>query len=318
MTQMLNPPQISIVVPAFNAEAYLVWTLDSVLAQTAACWKLVVVDDGSSDATAAIAGRYAAQDPRIRLVSQANAGVSAARNFGFTLTGDTPFVIFLDADDVWEPSALAVLWDTLHAHPEAPAAYGLARYIGKHGELIEPGVCEGHQRFRLGLEHGRVVVWPPERPTTFAVEAVMERVMTCGTVLIRRQALAGAGGFDESLKMWEDWDFWLRLSRGGGLVFTDTLVLGYRRHDSNVSSQRDLLEAGEWQVRRKLLETVKDDPDALRIAYQGLAYRHRCAVSHRLNSAKQRCRDRRPASAIQEVAAAGKHILAWRHLLKSA
>ena len=79
-----------------------------------------------------------------------------------------------------------------------------------------------------------------------------------------------------------------------------------------------MLEAGEWRVRRKLLETVKDDPDALRIAYQGLAYRHRCAASHRLHSATQCCRERRPASAIQEIAAAGKHFLAWRHLLKSA
>ena len=84
---------------------------------------------------------------------------------------------------------------TLNAHPEAPAAYGLARYIGKQGELIDLGVCEGHQRFRLGLEHGRVIVWPRDRPTTFAVEAVMERVMTCGTVLMRRAAWAEAGGF---------------------------------------------------------------------------------------------------------------------------
>ena len=300
--------QISIIVPAYNAEKYLATTLDSVLAQTFSAWELLIINDGSVDGTAAIAGGYAASDPRVRLISQTNSGVSAARNYGFHLScASTEFVIFLDADDVWEPGALALLLAVLNAHPEAPAAYGLARYVGKAGEPIEPGVCEGHQQFRLGLEHGRVIVWPPDRPTTFAVEAVMERVMTCGTVLIRRSAFQKAGLFDPNLRMWEDWDYWLRLSRVGGLIFTDTLVLGYRRHDTNVSGRRDLLEAGEWEVRHRLLRLVRDDPVSLPIARQGLAYRHRCAVSHRLRSAKTLCRKMRLKAAAQEAVRAGKH-----------
>ena len=304
----INPPQISIVIPAFNAETYFASTLDSVLVQTVTAWELVIVDDGSSDRTAQIAAHYAARDPRIRLVSQANQGVSAARNFGFSISSPAAeFLIFLDADDVWEPHALALLCQTLSAHPEAPAAYGLARYIGKNGEPIEPDICEGHQQFRLGLENGRVIVWPPERPTTFAVEAVMERVMTCGTVLMRREAFSNAGQFDPDLRMWEDWDFWLRLTRLGGLIFADTLILGYRRHDANVSGQRDLLETGEWRVRRRLLERVQDDPQHLALAYLGLAYRHRCAAAHRLHSAKAHCLARRPAAALQDAAAAVRH-----------
>ena len=306
------PPQISIVIPAFNAETYLRQTLDSVRAQTVADWELCIVNDGSADGTAEIAGQYAAGDPRICLVSQPNAGVSAARNLGAGRI-HAPLLIFLDADDVWEPDALATLRRTLDAHPKAPAAYGLARYIGKDGEPIEPGVCEGHQRFRLGLEHGRVIVWPAHRPTTFAVEAVIERVMTCGTVLMRRAAWTQAGEFDVCLRMWEDWDFWLRLSRLGGLVFTDTLVLGYRRHDANVSEQRDLLESGEWRVREKLLETVNDPAD-LKIARQGLRYRHRCAVQHRVQAAKVCVREQRPAAALREMAAAADHLAAFLRL----
>ncbi|MGI4792365.1 MAG: glycosyltransferase family 2 protein [Janthinobacterium lividum] len=312
------PPQISIVIPAYNAEAYLAWTLDSVLAQTVTAWELLIVDDGSADRTAAIAEFYARQDPRICLISQANAGVSAARNFGFDRSDpSTEFLIFLDADDVWEPSALAVLLETLGDHPEAPAAYGLARYIGKAGEPIELGICEGHQQFRIGLENGRVIVWPPERPTTFAVEAVMERVMTSGTVLIRRLAFQSAGLFDVHLRMWEDWDFWLRLSRVGGLIFRNTLVLGYRRHDTNISGQLDLLEAGEWRVRYQLLESVKDDPFYLQIAFQALAYRHRCAVGHRLQSAKSRCLSRHLSAAVSEIAGAGKHLIQFLYLRRA-
>ena len=308
-------PQISIIIPACNAEPYLAWTLDSVLAQTFASWELLVVNDGSADGTAKIAERYAHSDPRICLLSQPNSGVSAARNAGFAQASRrAEFLIFLDADDVWKPGALAVLLETLNAHPEAPAAYGLARYIGKNGEPIEPGVCEGHQRFRLGLENDRVVVWPPDRPTTFAVEAVMERVMTCGTMLIRRRAFQRAGLFDPDLRMWEDWDYWLRLSRVGGLIFTDTLVLGYRRHDTNVSGQRGLLEAGEWQVRHKLLASVRDHPAHLQVARQGLVYRHRCAVSHRLRSAKSHVSEKRPAAAVREIAAAGTHLVSFLRL----
>lgn len=305
-------PQISIVVPAFNAEAYLEHTLDSVLAQSVTEWELWIVNDGSTDRTAEIAGRYAAQDSRLCLVSQPNFGVSAARNLGAAQT-HAPLLIFLDADDVWEPDALLTLRRTLDAHLEAPAVYGLARYIGKQGEPIDRGVCEGHQRFRLGLEHGRVIVWPEDRPTTFAVEAVMERVMTCGTVLMRRAAWTQAGEFDISLRMWEDWDFWLRLSRLGGLIFTDTLVLGYRRHDTNVSGQRDLLESGEWRVREKLLASVKD-PAHLEIARQGLRYRHRCAVSHRAQAAKLHFQEKQPSAALRELAAAGKHMAAFLRL----
>ena len=309
-------PSISIVVPACNAETYLRQTLDSVLAQTVREWELVVVDDGSADRTAAIARQYAQSDPRLRLVSQPNSGVSAARNYGAALS-HAPLLIFLDADDVWEQDALETLQGTLNVHPDVPAVYGLARYIGKDGEPIDLGVCEGHQRFRLGLEGGRVIVWPQDRPTTFAVEAVMERVMTCGTVLMRRPAFEQAGSFDAALRMWEDWDFWLRLSRVGDLVFTDTLVLGYRRHDTNVSSQRDLLEAGEWRVRQKLLETVKDEPADLRLARLGLAYRHRCAVLHHLQAGQACGLERRPAAAVREITAAGKHLSAFLRLRAS-
>jgi len=274
-------PEIQIVVPAFNAEAYLAPALESVLAQTFTDWALWIVDDGSTDQTLSIAEDYAKKDLRFSVLSQANAGVSAARNLGAS-QADTPLLIFLDADDFWEPGALAHLRAMLADRPEAPAVYGLARYIGKRGEPVDPGVCEGHQRFRLGLEGGRVIVWPDGRPTTFAVEAVMERVMTCGTLLLRRAAFLRAGQFDVTLRMWEDWDCWLRVSRLGDLIFTDTLVLGYRQHDTNVSRQLAPLEAGEWAVR--------------------------------LQAAKARLSENRPAAALREIAGAGTHLAAMLRL----
>jgi glycosyltransferase involved in cell wall biosynthesis len=77
-----TPPDVSVIVPAFNAEATLGATLDALQAQTFGGWEAVVVDDGSTDATAALAGERARADSRIRLVRQENGGVSAARNAG--------------------------------------------------------------------------------------------------------------------------------------------------------------------------------------------------------------------------------------------
>ena len=301
------PPKISIIVPAYNAERFLAATLSSILAQTVSNWELLIVDDGSQDSTQAIAKEYAARDSRIRALTQPNAGVSAARNFGYAQTSvGTEFVCFLDADDVWEPTALEILQTALHAHPEAPAVYGLARYIDKDGEALEPGVCEDHQIYRWGLENGRVILWPEDRPTDFTVEAVMERVMTSGTVLLRRRTLELSGLYDTSLCMWEDWDLWLRVSRLGGLFFVNQLVLGYRRHEGNVSGKIDALEAGEWQVRHKLLASLHDDPEHLQIARLGLQWRHRNEVKHRLQSVPALCRQRRLIPATRQTFAALK------------
>jgi glycosyltransferase involved in cell wall biosynthesis len=300
-------PTISIIIPAYNAEQFLAATLNSVLAQTVSEWELLIIDDGSHDSTRMISEKYAARDPRIQVWTKANAGVSAARNFGYARSNpNSEFLCFLDADDVWEPKALEILRQALTAHPEAPAAYGLARYIDKAGAALEPGVCESHQRTRWGIEDGRVTRWPDDRPTDFTVEAVMERIVTSGTVLIRRHTLEISGLFDPSLRLWEDWDLWLRISRIGGLIFVNKLVLGYRQHGGNVSAQLDALEAGEWHVRYKLLASLHDDPHHLKIARLGLQYRHRNEVKQRLRSVPGLCRQRRIGSATRQTLSALK------------
>ena len=96
---------ISVIIPAYNSAAFLAQTLDSLLAQKLQAWEAVVVDDGSTDNTGDILARYCEKDSRIRCIKQKNAGVSAARNRGLEeATGD--YVVFLDADDLYEPDAL--------------------------------------------------------------------------------------------------------------------------------------------------------------------------------------------------------------------
>src|SRR5438045_3408144 len=121
---------VSVVVPAFNAARFLPQTLESVLSQSVSDWELIAVDDGSTDETRRVAEDYAARDNRIVVVSQANAGVAVARNRGFERSNRShQYVLFLDADDVWEPNALELLVNALESEPSLVASHGLVRTL---------------------------------------------------------------------------------------------------------------------------------------------------------------------------------------------
>ena len=92
-------PRFSIIIPIYNEEAYLREAIDSVLAQTVSDWELLLVDDGSTDASAAICADYAASDARIRMLRQPNRGLSAARNAGLA-AAKGEWIAFLDGDDL--------------------------------------------------------------------------------------------------------------------------------------------------------------------------------------------------------------------------
>jgi glycosyltransferase involved in cell wall biosynthesis len=244
----------SIVVPAYNAAPFLGQAVESVLAQTVGDWELVVVDDGSTDGTAAAARASAGRDPRIRLVQQPNGGQAQARNRGLAETSAaSPYLIFLDADDVWEREALEVLLAALEADPSAEAASGLSRYIDERGLPFEPGELEVWGRRRSGVAGRRLVPWPPDQPITLGVLAYRNCIGTPGQVLIRRSALEAAGPFDPATSPCEDWDLWLRLSQHGPIASVDQVLLNKRKHAANISRQRELMYRQQLFVRGKLL-----------------------------------------------------------------
>ncbi len=299
--------KISIVTPVHNGARFLPMTIQSVLAQTHADWRWIIVDDGSTDATLDIASRAAAGDSRIRVIPQSNVGVSGSRNRGYCAADPDAAVIFLDADDMWESDALGTLAQALEAHPDALAAHGLAVAIDADGQAIGDGFLEQHQRERWGIDGGRLVLWPAERLTTFAVEAVTERIITPGTVLIRRSALeelceaeAVTGPFDPRLSLWEDWDLWLRLTRLGGMQFVDTPVLRYRRHGDNLSCSPAFYTAAR-QVRRKMLAGLRHDPKRLRVARLGSRSHYRLRATAHLRWARGCVSERHPFAALLQL-----------------
>jgi glycosyltransferase involved in cell wall biosynthesis len=219
-------PRIAVIIPAFNASAFVAETLDSVLAQTLPAAEIVVVDDGSADNSAEIAAGFS---PRVKVLRQKNSGTAGARQRGAEATS-SELVLFLDADDVLLPSALAMLADTLRANPAAVLAVGAA-------EMWTPGAANP-------TVPDPDVVWPEEKH--FWRELLLgNRIRTTGCVLMRRAALVAAGGWDPDWRLLgtEDWEMWLRLAEQGPFARVPGPVLKYRLHPGSftVAQRRKVL-----------------------------------------------------------------------------
>lgn len=211
-------PQVSIVLAAHDQARWLPATLASVRAQTFADWELALVDDGSTDATPAIAAAAAAADPRIRHLPGPRRERAAARNRGVAATAGA-LVAFLDGDDLWHPAKLARQVAALDAAPDAALCYTIARYVDEDDRPLP-------------------VRRPPRALAGSVFPAVMRaNPMILASVVVRRAAFDAAGGFDEALAPLgcEDWDLWLRVTRTRPVTVVDDELTRYRRHPGNTA-----------------------------------------------------------------------------------
>ena len=191
---------ISIITPAHDVAPFVADAVASARAQDHPAWEMILVDDGSRDGTARAAERAAEGDPRIRILRQAKAGVSAARNAGIAAARGRA-LLFLDADDWLAPDALQRLGAALDRAPAAVAAYGPWAAMA---EAARPG--DAPLRVKTG---------------PFPAGDILDRLLVRnllvngGHALIRRGAFEAAGGFDPRLRYGEDWECWVRLALRG-------------------------------------------------------------------------------------------------------
>jgi alpha-1,3-rhamnosyltransferase len=301
-------PLVSVVIPAFNSARFLDSTLRSVQAQSFTAWECVVVDDGSDDETFAIACEYARLDLRFRAARIENSGPSAARNHGYTLTHPaSEYVTFMDGDDLWLPHALATLWRRLQSDPVALGAHGLAEMIDDQGRPVDPGSYAARGRRRLGLEERRIVEWPLDRPTDFAVLVNGNVLFPPGLVLARRSGYERAGRFDERLRGPEDWDMLIRLSRHGYLSLVDEVILLYRRHDSNFGAA-PTVAAQAWLTRCKAFHSPENTPEQQRIARLGWKAYQRDMAKARLRDSAAHLRSGRIRRGLDSLARVPVHL----------
>jgi len=222
-------PTVSVVIPAYNYGRYLREALDSVLAQTFADLEAVVVDDGSTDDTAAIVRTYA--DPRVRYIYQANAGLSAARNTGIRETR-APFIALLDADDMWLPGMLATV---MARFAECPPEVGMIACASTR--VDEKGAPLGGKTFAHSRDR-----WFTAR------DIVLQNRFMPSTVVARRQAYAACGDFDTTLRSSEDRDMWIRIGSRFRIWHIGAPQVLIRKHTSNMSKHADRMRVNMWKV----------------------------------------------------------------------
>jgi glycosyltransferase involved in cell wall biosynthesis len=219
---------VSVVIPCFNHAAYLDEAIQSVLAQTYPHFEIVVVDDGSTDNTADVAGRHAG----VQLLKQGNQGLSAARNAGLAASSGE-FVIFLDADDRLKPRALEVGLRTLRAHPGCAFVSGQVELTHGDGSLMRAA-----QHRIVDRDHYRMLLQG-------------NPVLSHATVVFRRQVLEIIGGFDPALEACEDYDLYLRIARRFPAYTHEECVAEYRRHGANMHRDPARMLVGALKALRK-------------------------------------------------------------------
>ena len=198
--------KVSVVMPVYNREAFVAEAIASVLAQTFTAFELIIVDDGSTDATPAIIARV--DDPRVRVLRQSHAGISTAMNTGVHAARGE-YLARLDSDDLWRPEMLATQVALLDQRPEIGAGYARVQRMEADGRLTP-------------------IIWgiaPPDPDDHLC--SMLQGDFTCNvTVVVRRACLERVGGYDPSLQPSEDWDLWLRVAQHYRFAFTDR-VLAY-------------------------------------------------------------------------------------------
>lgn len=241
-------PEVSVVIPAFNAAAFVVEAVESVLSQTFRDLEIILVDDGSTDDTLA---RVATFSGSVRTIRQVNSGVAAARNRGIDEAAGT-YVAFLDADDTWKPQKLDRQLRVLRAMKSARASATAFEVTDERGLVVEVrgGEAQG-ALLRALLLKGNVVGTP-------------------SSVLAERSMLAEVGGFNPRLSQCADWDLWIRVSLRTEFAWVSEPLVRYRQHAGNMSGSVSLLERDSCQTLELAFARPELPPD-LRVAKrQGL------------------------------------------------
>jgi glycosyltransferase involved in cell wall biosynthesis len=246
----MSTPRVSVIVPVYNCERFVREALDSVLAQGVPDLEIVVVDDGSTDATLQVVEQFGSV---VRVLRQRNLGPAAARNRAVRASRGR-YLAFLDGDDVWLPGKLQAQLDYLESddafaivftrftywRPDAAGGYPPAAQVAREG-------------------HGA----RPEQPWSgwLYPQILLRTPIHIITTLIRREVYDAVGGFDESLRGGSDYDFWLKATRRYQAFCIPSCGALYRLHGAGVTSVPKPVNYGYLILTRALADLGRCGPD---------------------------------------------------------
>ena len=244
---MTNSALVSVIIPCYNQAGYLAEAIESATSQSYRRLEIIVVDDGSTDDTSRVTAHYS----DVRLISQRNSGLSAARNAGINASRGE-YLVFLDADDRLLPEALEIGTDRLNAHPDSAFSYG---------------------RYSLITEDGKTIPWSPRaclQGEPYLRLLSRNYIGMHATVMYRRTIFDEIGYFDTSLAACEDYEMFLRITRNHAIYCHGETIAEYRQHDANMSLNFDLMLKQAISVLRSQWKYVRGNRFAMEAYRAGL------------------------------------------------
>jgi glycosyltransferase involved in cell wall biosynthesis len=254
----LNQPKVSVIIPNFNYGHYLPDALKSVQNQTYTNIEIIVVDDGSYDASVSIVKLF----KNVIILQQENLGVSFARNFGMSkCTGD--YIAFLDADDVWDVNKVEKQINSMLKSGSEFSYTGI--YITNSDLRIQ---SEIHPRYS-GAVHLEYI----KNPSTAVI------VLGSSTAIISRKLFHLAGFFDTGLSISADWEYFFRCSVHAEVEFIDQPLTFYRIHGKNMSQRKlQIYYKDNWEALKKSFNYLNEH------AVKGISNRKKFISSYKLLS----------------------------------
>lgn len=226
-------PLVSVLMPTYNQAAFLPESIESVIAQTYPNWELVVVDDGSTDATPDVLAGFAARDPRVKPSRQPNGGVARTLNAALDrAVGD--YICWLSSDDLWVPEKLERQLAVFARDPDLALAYSEYEVIDEHGQFL---------RNIPGLQfHGDEALF----------QLIRQNYINGCTVMIPRRVFDEVGPFDPDLKYAQDYDMWLRIAVGRRIRLTPGSLVKMRVHAGQMSQDNQNEDDALLSLRKNL------------------------------------------------------------------
>lgn len=240
-------PEISVIIPAYNAEKFIAEAITSVLNQTFGDLEIIVVNDGSTDNTLDVLKQYT--DPRLSYYDIKNSGVSFARNYAVKKSAGK-WLAFIDADDIWDPNKLE---EQLLSIEGKRWSHTDSYYIGEKQSGSEKRSDLTEQFDGNIFEH-----------------LIEENFITTSTVLIDKNLFLSIGGFDENLKALEDWKLWLDISSKEDVAYSRKPLAKYRVYEGSTSRKAREMLPIHIEVIRSVAKTLPSNKKSQQLVKKGI------------------------------------------------
>jgi glycosyltransferase involved in cell wall biosynthesis len=215
--ELTQHPLVSVIIPVYNGERYLEQTIQSVITQTENRWEIIIVNDGSTDASQKILdAQQAVLKERCHIITSQNKGVSCARNTAVRFSTGK-YIAFLDQDDLWHSEKLDKQIQVLSDNTSIDLIYSNESVINDKGDLIKNSVLNLNRQHRGRVFHN----------------LLFDNFIPISSVMMRKDLFEQIGGFNEDYYLAEDFDFLLKVAEKGRFDFIDEPLLHYREHQQS-------------------------------------------------------------------------------------